>query len=104
MIETIGSRIAHLREQAGLSQADLAKRMHISRSSVQLWESGANYPSTDNLVSLAKIFRVSTDYLLDIDATKTVNLDSYSSHAQGIVFRLLQYFDETASAVYKETE
>lgn len=104
MIETIGSRIAHLREQAGLSQADLAKRMHISRSSVQLWESGANYPSTDNLVSLAKIFRVSTDYLLDIDATKTVNLDSYSSHEQGIVFRLLRYFDETASAVYKETE
>ena len=104
MIETIGSRIAHLREQAGLSQADLAKRMHISRSSVQLWESGANYPSTDNLVSLAKIFRVSTDYLLDIDATKTANLDSYSRHEQGIVFRLLQYFDETASAVYKETE
>lgn len=104
MIETIGSRIAHLREQTGLSQADLAKRLHISRSSVQLWESGANYPSTDNLISLAKIFRVSTDYLLDINATKTVNLDSYSNHEQGIVFRLLQYFDETGSAVHNEKE
>ena len=77
MIETIGSRIARLREQSGLSQADLAKRMNISRAGVQSWECGANSPSTDNLICMAKIFHVSTDYLLDIDATNTVNLDGY---------------------------
>ena len=100
MIDTIGSRIARLREQNGLSQADLAKRMNISRAGVQSWECGENYPSTDNLISLAKIFHVSTDYLLDINATKTVNLDNYSSDEQGIVFRLLQYFDESATALH----
>ena len=101
MIETIGSRIAGLRRQAGLSQSDLARRMHVSRASVQSWECGENYPSTDNLISLAKIFHVSTDYLLDINATNTVNLDNYSRDEQGIVFRLLQYFDESASAVHE---
>lgn len=104
MIETIGSRIARLREQSGLSQADLAKRMNISRAGVQSWECGANSPSTDNLISLAKIFHVSTDYLLDINATSIVNLDGYSAHEQSLVFHLLQYFNESASAAYSEKE
>ena len=102
MIETMGSRITELREQSGMSQSTLARRMHISRASVQSWESGVNLPSTDNLICLAEIFHVSTDYLLDINATETVNLDHYSSREQGIVLRLLQYFDDPAYAVYKE--
>ena len=102
MIDTIGSRIARLREQADMSQSALARRLHISRASVQSWESGTNYPSTDNLISLANIFHVSTDYLLDINATNTINLDNYSSHEQIIVLRLLQYFDESASALYEK--
>ena len=101
MIETLGSRIALLRQQNGMSQSDLAKRLHISRAGVQSWECGENYPSTDNLISLAKIFHVSTDYLLDIDAANTVNLDNYSRDEQGIVFRLLQYFDESPSSVHE---
>lgn len=101
MIETIGSRIARLRKQHGMSQSDLARRLNISRASIQSWECGANYPSTDNLISLAKLFHVSTDYLLHIDANKTVSLDSYSSDEQIIVFRLLQYFDGAAAAISK---
>lgn len=104
MIETMSSRITELREQSGMSQSALARRMHISRASVQSWESGANLPSTDNLISLAKIFHVSTDYLLNINATKTINLDHYSTQEQGIVLRLLQYFDDPACALYKEKE
>lgn len=102
MLKTIGSRITQLREQAGMSQSDLAKRIHISRSSVQSWESGTNYPSTDNLITLTKIFHVSADYLLDLNVEKTVNLDKYNDHEQALVFRLLQYFDETATALHKE--
>ncbi len=104
MIETIGSRITRLREQNGLSQSDLAKRMNISRSGVQSWECGMNSPSTDNLISLAKIFHVSTDYLLDINAANTVNLDGYSAHEQSLIFHLLQYFNESMSAAYNEKE
>lgn len=102
MIETIGSRITRLREQNDLSQSELAKRMNISRSGVQAWECDINSPSTDNLVSLAKIFHVSTDYLLDINAENTVNLDSYSAHEQSLIFHLLQYFNESASAAFKD--
>ena len=78
MIETMGSRITQLREQSGMSQSTLARRMHISRASVQSWESGVNLPSTDNLICLAEIFHVSTDYLLDIERERTVNVSGLS--------------------------
>ena len=104
MIESMGSRIALLREQSGMSQSALARRMHVSRASVQSWESGTNLPSTDNLIFLSKVFHVSTDYVLDINATKTINLDNYNRKEQMLVLRLMQYFDEPASAVYKEKE
>lgn len=102
MVETIGARIFRLREQRGMSQSDLARRLHLSRASIQSWECGTNCPSTDNLISLAKIFHVSTDYLLQIDASKTVSLDNYSNDEQLIVFRLLQYFDGAATALSKD--
>ena len=60
----LGQRIALLRRQAGLSQAELAARMGISPSAVGMYEQGRREPSVDALVALAEIFRVSTDYLL----------------------------------------
>lgn len=94
MFDTLSSRIIDLRKQAGMTQAELARRMHLSRSSINSWESAASYPSIDSLISLSQVFHVSTDYLLGVSSSKTVVLDTYSPHEQGLVFRLLQYFDE----------
>ena len=60
----LGQRIALLRRQAGLSQAELAVRMGISASAVGMYEQGRREPSVDALVALSEIFQVSTDYLL----------------------------------------
>lgn len=94
MFDTLSSRIIDLRKQAGMTQAELARRMHLSRSSINSWESAASYPSIDSLISLSQVFHVSTDYLLGVSSSKTVVLDTYSPHEQELVFRLLQYFDE----------
>ena len=60
----IAEKIKRLREQDSLTQAELAKRLGITRSSVNAWEMGISAPSTQYLVELANIFKVSTDYLL----------------------------------------
>ncbi len=60
----LGQRIALLRRQAGMSQAELAARMGISASAVGMYEQGRREPSVDTLVALSEIFQVSTDYLL----------------------------------------
>ena len=60
----LGERIAALRRNAGMSQADLALRLQVSASAVGMYEQGRREPSADTLVALAKIFGTTTDYLL----------------------------------------
>ena len=60
----LGARIAALRLQAGLSQAELAKRLSVSPSAVGMYEQGRREPSMDRIVALSGIFGVTTDYLL----------------------------------------
>ena len=60
----LGARIAALRREAGLNQAELAQRLQISPSAVGMYEQGRREPSADTLVSIAHLFGVSTDYLL----------------------------------------
>ena len=60
----LGARIAALRREAGLTQAELAQRLRISPSAVGMYEQGRREPSADTLVAMAQLFGVSTDYLL----------------------------------------
>lgn len=60
----LGQRIAALRREAGLSQAELARRLQISASAMGMYEQGRREPSGDILVAMAKELQVSTDYLL----------------------------------------
>jgi transcriptional regulator with XRE-family HTH domain len=59
-----GARIAALRRQAGMSQAQLARLLRVSPSAVGMYEQGRREPSADVLVELGKIFGVSVDYIL----------------------------------------
>ena len=60
----MGARIAVLRREAGMSQAQLAQALQISPSAVGMYEQGRREPSADTLVALSRIFGVTTDYLL----------------------------------------
>ena len=67
-------RIKALREARGWTQAELARRMNITRNGVNSWEQGLSMPSPACLVDLAKLFSVSTDYLLGVERLETVNV------------------------------
>lgn len=86
--------IKSLREDAGYSQAELARKLGISRSSVNSWEMGLSTPTTPYIVELAKIFHVSTDYLLGVDSERHIILDGYSNTEIELIYNLLRYFDE----------
>ena len=70
----VADRIKALREQAELTQSDLAKQLGITRSSVNAWEIGISIPSTQYIVELAQTFGVSTDYLLCVESTATISV------------------------------
>lgn len=60
----LGARIAMLRKSSGLSQQELAKQLGVSASAVGMYEQGRREPPCEILVALARIFHVSTDFLL----------------------------------------
>lgn len=60
----LGQRIAALRRQKNMSQADLARKLKISPSAVGMYEQDRRTPSTELLVNMAGVFGVSTDFLL----------------------------------------
>lgn len=60
----LGARIAMLRRDKKMSQGQLAQALGVSPSAIGMYEQGRREPSAATVVSLAKIFRVSTDYLL----------------------------------------
>lgn len=100
-IDTIGTRIIELRQKTGMTQAELARRMHLTRSSVNSWEQDLTCPSIDSLCSLAQIFHVSVDYLIGFPGKMTINIDSYSEREQQLILQMLQYFDETHDELKK---
>lgn len=90
----IGARIRALREQAGFSQAELARRLSVTRSSVNAWESGLSAPTAASLVDLARLFRVSTDYLLGLENDRRLDLSGLTEEQVSILCGLVQYFEK----------
>lgn len=47
-------RIKEIRMSQGMTQSELAKRLDVSRSTIAMWETGANVPNADKLPAVAK--------------------------------------------------
>ncbi len=62
------TRLMQLRKDQGLSQEQLADKLNVSRQAVSKWERAEASPDTDNLIALAKLYGVSLDELLQMDA------------------------------------
>jgi transcriptional regulator with XRE-family HTH domain len=69
-----GSKLKELRAQNGLTQKQLADQLGITKSVVSFYERQERTPSPEVLRKMAAIFRVSTDFLLDIDSTKRLDV------------------------------
>lgn len=61
---TIGQKILHLRNDANISQEQLAETLGVSRQSVSKWEMDQALPQIDKVLQLAQLFSISTDELL----------------------------------------
>ena len=85
--------IKQLREQNHMTQSELARTLGITRSSVNAWEMSISVPSTQYLVELAQLFKVSTDYLLGIEGEAKISIDHLAEDEKEIIFALMRKFD-----------
>ena len=62
----IGERLKKIRYYYGDTQSDLARKLNVSKFTVQSWEQGKSEPNHNMLVSLCLLYEVSSDFLLGI--------------------------------------
>lgn len=86
--------IKQLRENAGYSQSVLAKKLNVTRSAVNAWEMGLSVPTTQYVVDMARLFRVSADYLLGLSTETSLVLDGLSEQEKNILYSLVDYFNQ----------
>ena len=70
----LGRQIRFYRQEARLSQEELADRIYVTRQTISNWENDKSYPDVNSLVLLSEVFHISLDKLIkgDIEMMKDV--------------------------------
>lgn len=71
----IGETVRLLRTERNLSQARLAKKVGVKRSTIALYELDERLPSLTSLIALSRALGVTTDYLLGVSKDRSASLD-----------------------------
>lgn len=87
----IADKIKELRVSNDMTQADVAKKLGITRSSVNAWEMGISVPSTMYLVELSRLFAVSTDYILGLEHEIVLDLSGVDAEGVRLLNDMLRY-------------
>lgn len=89
----IGSKILNLRKQKGLSQEQLAEKMHVARQTISKWELGETSPDLSQAKQLSQFFNISLDELTDNDIKEVlVTKISNTERLAGIIINILKVF------------
>jgi len=83
---TLGEKLQKLRKSRSWTQEELAEQVGVSRQSLSKWESDGALPDTANIILLADLFGVTTDYLLrDADAAPMPAAPAEASSAPQVI-------------------
>lgn len=67
-------KLKAMRVNRNLTQKQLAEQLGVAKSVVSYYESGERYPSYDVFVRIARIFHVTTDYLLGLEHVRVLDV------------------------------
>ena len=85
-----GNNLKTLRLQNGLTQAQVAQKLGVTKSVISAYETGLRLPSYDILINISKIFRVSTDYLLGLENTRELDLSGLTDEEIQALLNLIK--------------
>ncbi len=89
-----GVKLKALRKGQSLTQQQLADRVGVAKSVVSYYESGDRYPSYDILIKIARLFHTSTDYLLDIEKERVIDVSGLSESDIAVVTSVVEALKE----------
>lgn len=85
----MGEKLYSLRIEKKLTQKQLAARIDLAISAVSSYESGSRYPSFETLIKLARIFHVSTDYLLGLTEKRSIDVTGLTDEEIELISQLV---------------
>ncbi len=80
--------------KSGYTQAALAKTLGLTRAGVNAWEMGVSVPSTQYLMELSRLFHVSSDFILGLNETATIDVSGLTDKEIEIIVMLVEHFRE----------
>ena len=86
-----------LREEKGLSQTELAKRLGCNKSLISSYENMERLPSLNALVKLSYQFAVSIEALLGIKKNKTVDVSNLTTEQISVITSVIKQFEKDNS-------
>ncbi len=99
----LADKIILLRKKNGWSQEEFAEKMGVSRQSVSKWEGAQSVPELDKILLMARIFGVSTDFLLKDELEEAEYVEERENDAEGEVCRISMEEASSYLAAVKET-
>ena len=85
-----GNNLKTLRLQNGLTQAQVAQKLGVTKSVISAYETGLRLPSYDILINISRIFKVSTDYLLGLDNIREIDLSGLTEEEIQALLNLIK--------------
>ena len=67
------NNLKFLRQERGIGQVELAKKLGVSKGIISLWENGLREPSLSSLVAISLFFETSLDELVGMEELKQKN-------------------------------
>jgi transcriptional regulator with XRE-family HTH domain len=86
----IADKIRELRLARNMTQESLARRLGITRNTVNSWEQGYSAPSVMGLVEIAKYFNVSADYILGIANSSSISVNGLEPDEVALITSLIE--------------
>ena len=94
----LGFRIKEMRVRRGISQKELAQRINKSKSAVCGYETNAQIPPLEVLVSIASVLNVSLDYLVGFDEAGSISMRNLSEQQKNITNLLFDEYSNPTNA------
>lgn len=94
-MNTIGERIAYLRDIQNLKQKELAEEIGVTAATMSKYENNINIPSADILAKIADALKTSADYLIGrTNYTNPYIASEYSQYSPKLLFDIISKLDK----------
>lgn len=82
-------RIAELRNSLGITQAELGKKLGVTRSAVNSWEMGLSIPQLKHVIQMAGIFNITIDSLISSSNRMVVDITDLKPKEQQVILNMV---------------